>query len=1145
MFISVASVSATEMAIDDSSSELLSLDDSSLGLSLADDSSSELSTIDDSSSAIDNSNDKTSDKASLKDSSSKSFKDLKQVFNVSQNEYNLSYDYAYNNETDDDAEGIILFNRYCTINGNNHVISGSSLSKIFSCLGSNITINNLVLKDSISAISLYNTSLTSNKLTFENNIDLYGSAVYLESSTYDGVGDRFINNYGLADSPIYAVDSYFYLDKCVLMNEKPMKWGFVKGSDLTLMEISNTTFANSTSRYATAVFNDYKTTFMDCKFINLFANATGGAIGIKQSEMVLIVNCQFVNVSSSKNGGALFIDINGMDDFNGSVKIENTLFEDCFSEFGGAVLQLGGDLEIVNSSFINNVAGYNGGAVYTSDVRLYVADSLFDSNSADFYDNEFCSGGALYVDNSLFEIEKTNITNNYAGIGGGIYIYDCVYAIENNNFKDNGEAIHAVFTNDGSYQRKNNLNKDTLCLNDTNYDTFVSGKGKEIVLNPTVINASISDSRFDLRDYNLVTSVKNQGFMGACWAFGATSAFESAFLKATGITLDISENNIQNSALKYSIYGLKETQEGGFAQQAPAYFLSWLGALPTEDDDYDELGKVSPLIFDPESYHLQDTIMIQARNVSNKTQSSVIENQIKQAMIDFGALTVFVNGANGGREPYYNSATCSQYYNETDGGNHFVALVGWDDSYSKDNFLITPPGDGAWICKNSWGENWGENGFYYVSYYDTSFATSETVGYIFNSTDLYDTIYQYDVSYRGFSSLPKGEYAYLNDFEAESDEFISAVGTYFEEAGVNYTARIYVNDAWAYEQTGTSTYPGYHTIKLDSLISLSEGDEFAVEMVSNAIPLLVNSRQHFIDGTSLIDIGTGYEGLDDSGAVSLKAYAVLRDIGINKTEYKKGEAIVFKTEKPGETVIFELAGTNITVLSNSKCEAILELPLAGGNHNLTTHYKNSTILNSIHVTDRIDTIIDCKDMSVVAVYAKSDGRIGKYFTVTLKDANGEVLKDKPIKIGFNGAIYNRTTNDTGGARLQINLAGAGIYTFAIAFLGDDDYKGAFAVAKITVTKQTPKLTTSSKSYKPSAKSKTLTATFKTAKGNPIKGKKISFTVNGKTYAGTTNAKGVATVKVSISKKGTYAFTVKYAGDNTFKAVTSRGKLTIK
>ena len=101
------------------------------------------------------------------------------------------------------------------------------------------------------------------------------------------------------------------------------------------------------------------------------------------------------------------------------------------------------------------------------------------------------------------------------------------------------------------------------------------------------------------------------------------------------------------------------------------------------------------------------------------------------------------------------------------------------------------------------------------------------------------------------------------------------------------------------------------------------------------------------------------------------------------------------------------------------------------------------------------------------------------------------------------------------------------------------------MASITVNAQSPKLTTVSKTYKASANTKTVTATLKTAKGNPVSGKKISFTINGKTYAASTNSKGTASVNVSLNKKGTYSFTAKYAGDNQFAKATANGKLTIK
>lgn len=209
-------------------------------------------------------------------------------------------------------------------------------------------------------------------------------------------------------------------------------------------------------------------------------------------------------------------------------------------------------------------------------------------------------------------------------------------------------------------------------------------------------------------------------------------------------------------------------------------------------------------------------------------------------------------------------------------------------------------------------------------------------------------------------------------------------------------------------------------------------------------------------------------------------------------------------------------------------------------------YINQTVEVPVYVNvtpNRTATMIVYNNMTTVAV-AKVDGRVGEYFYVSLKDAKGNPLANKLVQIGFNGRVYDRTTNATGGVGLQINLGNEGKYTFAICFLGDDNYTGSFEVALITVSKHSPKLTAPAKSFKASAKTKSLTATFKSSNGNPISGKKLSFTVNGKTYTGTTNAKGVATVKISLNKKGTYSCTVKYAGDTMYKATTTKFNVKI-
>lgn len=206
-------------------------------------------------------------------------------------------------------------------------------------------------------------------------------------------------------------------------------------------------------------------------------------------------------------------------------------------------------------------------------------------------------------------------------------------------------------------------------------------------------------------------------------------------------------------------------------------------------------------------------------------------------------------------------------------------------------------------------------------------------------------------------------------------------------------------------------------------------------------------------------------------------------------------------------------------------------------------YSSSSAFNKFNVA-KVGSEIEFNDMDTKTVDINIDGRIGEYFKVILKDANGNPLANKEIQIGFNGKVYTRTTNATGGAQLQINLARADIYTFAIAFLGDENYNGSFAVAKISTTVQSPQLAVPNKSYKANAKTKTLSASFKSENGNPVPSRKVTFTVNGKTYSAISNDKGVATVNVSLSTKGSYKVTAKFAGDATFKATSKTATLKL-
>ena len=205
---------------------------------------------------------------------------------------------------------------------------------------------------------------------------------------------------------------------------------------------------------------------------------------------------------------------------------------------------------------------------------------------------------------------------------------------------------------------------------------------------------------------------------------------------------------------------------------------------------------------------------------------------------------------------------------------------------------------------------------------------------------------------------------------------------------------------------------------------------------------------------------------------------------------------------------------------------------------------NAFIVKGI-VSKKIATKIVYKNMTTTAIDTSVDGKKGQYFSITLKDSSNKVLASKTVQITLNKVVYKVKTNSNGVAKLQVNLKNAGTYTASIKFAGDSKYLGSSVSAKIKVTKQKPKLSSSKKTFKVKAKTKKVTATLKTSRGKILKSKKIAFTINGKKYTVKTNKKGIATANIKLTKKGTFTCTIKYAGDKTYSAITKKIKVVLK
>jgi predicted outer membrane repeat protein len=153
----------------------------------------------------------------------------------------------------------------------------------------------------------------------------------------------------------------------------------------------------------------------------------GGAVYIAGPTTVSFSQTRFLSNSAYASGGAISIQATG--DLKPTVAIrENTIFQNNFTQFtndsfgtpiasnnfrGGAISNRGGDLNIRDSVFANNIANDNGGAIANLD------DGLLTVRSVMLRDNESSElGGAIFNDATLFAVDS-NVVNNVAKSNGG------------------------------------------------------------------------------------------------------------------------------------------------------------------------------------------------------------------------------------------------------------------------------------------------------------------------------------------------------------------------------------------------------------------------------------------------------------------------------------------------------------------------------------------------------------------------------------------------------------------------------------------------------------------------------------------------------------------------------------------------------
>lgn len=112
----------------------------------------------------------------------------------------------------------------------------------------------------------------------------------------------------------------------------------------------------------------------------------------------------------------------------------------------------------------------------------------------------------------------------------------------------------------------------------------------------------------------------------------------------------------------------------------------------------------------------------------------------------------------------------------------------------------------------------------------------------------------------------------------------------------------------------------------------------------------------------------------------------------------------------GESVTFNINGVFYTRLTNASGVCKLNINLSPGEYIITAQNSGSIVSNKIKVLP----ILSAKDLT--KLYATPDK-----FVATLLDAKGKLYPNQGVLFNINGVFYNRTTDDNGQAKLNINL----------------------------------------------------------------------------------------------------------------------------
>lgn len=591
-------------------------------------------------------------------------------------------------------------------------------------------------------------------------------------------------------------------------------------------------------------------------------------------------------------------------------------------------------------------------------------------------------------------------------------------------------------------------------------------------------------TRYEL-DKNLFPDVRNQGSYGTCWAFAALGLSEFDLIKRglANKSIDLSELQlayfVYNSALdplggtegdqsKYynGSTSYSYLNRGGTYEYAVRRLSQWSGAVNESDVPYNtttinnvlENGLSDEYAYSKDVAHLENAYVMSLKNNPDDVKRTIMSN---------GAVGIQYYHSDNYLLWNSDKQLWTYYDPSTTGGGHNVMIVGWDDDFSKDNFVgDKPSNNGAWLIRNSWGF---QQEYFWMSYENNSLLDAAWA-FDMNTANNYDNNYQLDGGVNSFNVTNNicAYKTYSNVFtvpnkDGISSETLKAVSLSFTHAAdVNYKIEVYTDLKTKNPYSGTkqekattedsTTYAGLYTIELNDTVELKPGSSFAVVVTTDKYALDYEQGINWeSNGTKVWDApvslanGKSFYGTDKyqwswpNGNFCVKAfttnnYKQKKDIS-NAVITKKDN---FSLDNPSINVTYDNVSLKQDVdytLTSTKDESGVTVTINGQGDYTGTSSKTFIPISSLN--------IKCKDVAYTGSELKPEVTVQSDVGTLTENVDYSLSYSNNKNVGENAVVTIKGLNDyyeTKDVKFQIyNDLGVTLSTISLSLDGLINY----------------------------------------------------------------------------------------------------------